>query len=69
MPQVTVSSKYQVVIPQEARTRLNIRAGQKMTVIILDDIIELVPDRDLSELKGAFPTLTTEDLREETDRL
>ena len=69
MSQVTVSSKYQVVIPLEVRKQLGIRKGQKMSVVVLGDVIELVPDRDIRELKGAFPGVSTEDIREEADRL
>lgn len=68
MSQVTVSSKYQVVIPLDVRKKLNIRKGQKFTVVVLDDVIELVPERDITELKGAFPGLTTDNVREEEDR-
>jgi len=68
MLQVTVSSKYQVVIPREVRKRLGIRKGQRLSVVVMDDIIELVPDRELSDLKGAFPELSTQDIREEEDR-
>jgi AbrB family looped-hinge helix DNA binding protein len=68
MSQVTISSKYQVVIPSEIRKHLNLKAGQKMTVLAIGNHIKLVPDRDISELRGAFPGLTSEGLRDEEDR-
>jgi AbrB family looped-hinge helix DNA binding protein len=69
MPQVTVSSKYQVVIPRELRERLKIRKGQKMLMLAIGNRIELVPDRDISEMKGIFPGLSTEGIRDEEDRV
>jgi len=68
MPQVTVSSKYQVVIPRELRERLKIRKGQKMLMLAIGNRIELVPDRDISEMKGIFPGLSTDGIRDEEDR-
>jgi len=58
MAQVTVSSKYQVVIPEEIRARLNIRKGQKMITFDLNGIIELVPERDISEDYRPYLTQT-----------
>jgi AbrB family looped-hinge helix DNA binding protein len=49
---VIVSPKYQVVIPKSIRDSLKLRPGQKMRVIEYDGRIELIPDRDISELRG-----------------
>ena len=49
---VTVSSKYQVVIPKDVRDRLNIRPGQKVEAFAIAGRIELVPIRPVSEMKG-----------------
>ena len=70
MPQVTISSKYQVVIPREVRERLRIRKGQKMLVFERNGIIQLVPDRDIKELKGIAKGMSPsmEGIREEADR-
>ena len=68
MNQVTVSDKYQVVIPEEIRKRFNIRKRQKVTFLTIGNRIELVPDRDIRELKGAWPELTTDGLRDHEDR-
>lgn len=69
MNQVTVSSKYQVVIPLDVRRQMKIRAGQKMLVVPHGNTIELIPDRNILEMRGAFPDLTTSGFREEVDRL
>lgn len=68
MSQVTVSSKYQVVIPQEIRERLRIRKGQKMQMLAIGSRIEMIPDLDIREMEGAFPGLSSEGLRDEEDR-
>jgi AbrB family looped-hinge helix DNA binding protein len=68
MHTVTVSPKFQVVIPKIIREALQLRPGQKMKVIEYDGRIELIPDRDISELKGFLKGINTEFVRED-DRL
>lgn len=48
----TVSSKFQVVIPQEVRESLGLKAGDKLEVFPYRDRIELVPIRSVRELRG-----------------
>ncbi|CAN5715625.1 hypothetical protein BH23GEM11_BH23GEM11_10180 [soil metagenome] len=52
MTQVTISSKYQVVIPKDVRERLKIRPGQKVEAFAIGERIELVPVRPMRELRG-----------------
>ena len=59
MQTVTVSPKFQVVIPKEIRDTLKLRPGQKMRVIEYDGRIELIPDRDISELRGFLKGIDT----------
>jgi AbrB family looped-hinge helix DNA binding protein len=68
MQAVTVSPKYQVVIPKTVRDALNIRPGQRMQVIEHDGRIEFIPERDLKELRGFLKGINTEFKREE-DRI
>jgi len=68
MNTVTVSPKYQVVIPKNIREALQLRPGQKMKVIEYDGRIELIPDRDISELRGFLKGINTDFIRE-GDRL
>ena len=68
MRTVTVSPKYQVVIPKEIRDTLRLRPGHKMRVIEYDGRIELIPDRDISELRGFLRGIDTRIEREE-DRI
>jgi len=49
---VTISSRYQVVIPKDVRERLNIRPGQKVEAFAVGGRIELVPVRAPSEMRG-----------------
>jgi len=68
MQSVTVSPKYQVVIPKAVREALNVRPGQKMQVVEYAGRIELIPERDIKELRGFIKGINTEFKREE-DRL
>jgi len=68
MAQVKVSSKYQVVIPREIRESLKIRKGQNMVMLAIGNRIEMVPDRDISELKGFLKGMSTDNIQEEEDR-
>ncbi len=68
MQTVTVSPKFQVVIPKEIRNALRLRPGQKMRVIEYDGRIELIPDRDISELRGFLKSIDTR-IDRENDRV
>ena len=59
MKTVTVSPKFQVVIPKEIRDALQLRPGQKIRVIEYDGRIELIPDRNISELRGFLKGIDT----------
>lgn len=66
---VTVSPKFQVVIPREIRERLNIEPGQKVQAIAYGDRIELIPVRQVSEMRGFLRGMDSEVGRNEGDRL
>ncbi|MEW5948887.1 MAG: AbrB/MazE/SpoVT family DNA-binding domain-containing protein [Thermodesulfobacteriota bacterium] len=68
MQTVTVSPKFQVVIPRTVRESLRLRPGQKMQVIEYDGRIEFIPERDITELRGFLKGINTEFEREE-DRI
>lgn len=65
---VTVSPKFQVVIPLAVRERMNIRPGERLEVISLDDCIELVPIRPMQEMKGFLKGFDPGFQRDEDDR-
>lgn len=68
METVTVSKKYQVVIPDEIRKSAGIKPGDKMVAISKHGIIQYIPVRPLKETEGFIQGLDTENLRDETDR-
>jgi AbrB family looped-hinge helix DNA binding protein len=67
MSAVTVSPKYQVVIPKEIRESLKIQPGQKVQVIAYGSRIELVPVRALKRMRGFLKGIETR-VRRERDR-
>ncbi len=68
METVTVSSKYQIVIPKEVREAMGIRPGQKLRVVPTGEQIRLVPDKPISAYRGILRGMDTHIEREE-DRL
>ncbi len=68
MQAVTVSPKFQVVIPRPVRDHLHLRPGQKMQIIEFEGRIELIPERDITEMRGFLKGIDTRFEREE-DRL
>ena len=54
MATATVSSKFQLVIPKGVRQEVPIEVGQVLHIIAKGGVISLVPDRPLSELRGAL---------------
>ena len=65
MHSVTLSPKYQVVIPLPVRRAMHLRPGQKMQVVEYEGRIELIPDRDIAELRGFLKGINTAFEREE----
>ncbi|MFN2322938.1 MAG: AbrB/MazE/SpoVT family DNA-binding domain-containing protein [Trueperaceae bacterium] len=57
MAVVTVSPKYQVVIPKDVREKLGLRPGQKVEAFAVDNRVELVPVVPLRTLRGTYPNL------------
>lgn len=68
MTVVTVSSKYQVVIPKDVREKLKLKPGQKVEAFAFGNRIELVPVRAPSEMRG-FLEGVENDFAREPDRL
>lgn len=59
MTTVTVSPKYQVVIPESVRKAMDIRPGQKMVVFEYDGRIEFMPVKEPRELRGFLAGIDT----------
>jgi hypothetical protein len=59
MDSVTVSPKFQVVIPQRVRERMAVKVGDRMQVVQYGDRIELIPQRPARELRGFLSGIDT----------
>lgn len=64
MPTVTVSPKFQVVIPREIREAMNLRAGEKVQVFRFRNRLELVPVRRMASMRGFLKGIDTAVVRE-----
>ncbi len=69
METVTISPKYQVVIPKSVREQLKLVPGQTVQVIAYGDRIEFLPVRSAKELKGFLKCPDAIFERDETDRM
>ena len=65
METVTVSPKFQVVIPRDLRRLLNIQPGQKLKARVQGDHIELIPEQPITAARGFLPGLDTQVERED----
>lgn len=68
MTTVTVSDKYQVVIPKSVRESLHIKPGQKLDVIVYEGRAEFVPVQNLRAARGFLRGIKT-DVPREPDRV
>jgi AbrB family looped-hinge helix DNA binding protein len=65
---VTISPKFQVVIPKEIRETLKLIPGQKIQAILYENRIELIPVRPVRQMRGFLKGIDTTVVREK-DRL
>ena len=68
METVTISPKYQVVIPSRVRKLLGVEPGQKVKVILYDNRIEMIPVKPVEEARGFLRGIDTT-VERESDRL
>lgn len=68
MESVTVSPKYQVVIPKRVRESLGIKPGQKVRVILFEGRIELIPIEPIEKSRGFLRGIDT-NVEREKDRV
>ncbi len=59
MSTVTISPKFQVVIPKEIREALGLTPGQKIEAMVYDGRIELVPLQPIEEVRGFLRGIDT----------
>jgi AbrB family looped-hinge helix DNA binding protein len=65
---VTLSSKYQVVVPVSLRARLHLKPGAKLTWIEIDGMAHLVPFKPVSAYRGMASALKNSEIPSEPDR-
>jgi AbrB family looped-hinge helix DNA binding protein len=68
MHTVTVSPKFQVVIPQAIRKALELQPGQKVQAMLYDNRIELIPIKPMSWMRGFLKGIDTT-IERKDDRL
>ena len=59
MSTVTISPKFQVVIPKNVREKLGLTPGQKVQTIVFEDRIELIPVKPVKKMKGFLKGIDT----------
>ena len=69
MEAVTVSPKYQVVIPLKVREKMRVKPGQKMHVIAYDNMVVFIPVRSIKEARGSLKGINTTIERDQQDRV
>ena len=62
-----MSSKFQVVIPEEVRSRLKLQPGQKVVVIEKDGVVHMIPLKPIKETRGLARGAKTDNIRDEHD--
>jgi len=65
---VSISTKFQIVIPKEIREKLGLAPGQRLQAITYGDRIELIPVRPPAELRGFLEGIDT-GIERDTDRV
>ena len=68
MNTVTISSKYQVVIPRSIREQFNLKPGQKIMFIPYNNTLRVVIVPTIEEAEGIFEGNDTDPHREKEDR-
>ena len=64
MHTLTISPKFQVVIPKAIRERLGLSPGQKLQAVLYGDRIELMPLESAKRLRGFLKGIDTTVARE-----
>jgi len=65
MSTVTVSPKYQIVIPRDIRESLRLQPGEKLQIFQYEGRIELVPVREMRQMRGFLKGIDTTIERED----
>ncbi len=68
MNTVTISSKYQVVIPRAIREQFDLKPGQKIMFIPYNSTLRVVIVPTIEDAEGMLEGLDTDPQREKEDR-
>ncbi len=68
MNAVTVSPKFQIVIPKAIREAMGIVSGQKIQMLAYRNRIELIPIKPMKKMKGFLKGINTE-VKRDKDRI
>lgn len=68
MHTATISSKFQICVPKKIREQLHIKPGQQFVFIAKGNCLELVPKRDITDLRGILAGANTKNTRDRNDR-
>ena len=64
METVTISPKFQIVIPQRIREAMGLRSGEKARMLSFRNRIEVIPVRDIRSLRGYLKGMDTSFVRD-----
>jgi len=64
----TISSKFQISVPKIIREQLDIKPGQQFIFVLKGQCLELVPKRDIKNMRGSLVGANTENTRDRSER-
>ena len=68
MQLATISSKFQISVPKKIREQLHIKPGQQFIFVLKGKCLELVPKRDIKDMRGSLAKASTTETRDRSDR-
>ena len=69
MQAVTLSSKFQIVIPKALRQELHYQAGEKFVLIPKGNVLQMVPQLSIKNIEGLLKGADIRHTRDRSDRL
>ena len=69
MHAVTLSSKFQVVIPKALREAMHYQPGEKFLLIPKGNILQIVPQLSLEQVSGVLKGSNTQHIRDRQNRV